>query len=76
MTLNQTALAEAVEAAGGQLALATKIGTSQSNVWEWLRRSKRGVPAEWVLAVEGASGVSRHALRPDIYGEAAAQAAG
>lgn len=67
MTANQRAFARAVAAAKGQLPLARAIGTSQSNVWEWLNRSKRGVPAEWVLRVEAATQVPRHLLRPDLY---------
>ena len=67
MTANQRAFARAVAAAKGQLPLARAIGTSQSNVWEWLNRSPRGVPAEWVLRVEAATQVPRHLLRPDLY---------
>lgn len=61
------ALSRATEKAGGQLALAKAIGTTQSNVWTWLKKSKRGTPAEWVLAIEAATGIPRHELRPDLY---------
>ncbi len=67
MTANQRAFARAVAAANGQLPLARAIGTSQSNVWQWLNRSPRGVPAEWVLRVEAATLIPRHILRPDLY---------
>ncbi|MGU3403391.1 YdaS family helix-turn-helix protein [Methylobacterium brachiatum] len=67
MTSNQRAFARAIAAAKGQAPLARAIGTSQSNVWEWLNRSPRGVPAEWVLRVEAATEVPRHILRPDLY---------
>ena len=67
MTPNHSALERAVAVAGGQLALAKAINTTQSNVWTWLNRSKRGVPGEWVRAVEAATGIPRHELRPDIY---------
>lgn len=67
MDAPHAALARAVEVAEGQLALAKKIGTTQSNVWTWLHKSKRGTPAGYVLAIEKATGVSRHELRPDIY---------
>lgn len=67
MTTPHQALARACEIAGGQLALANKIGTTQSNVWTWLNKSKKGLPAGWVIAVETITGVSRHDLRPDIY---------
>lgn len=66
-TANQRAVARAVEVAGGQLRLARAIGASQSTVWEWLKRSPRGVHPEWVLRVEAATGVPRHHLRPDLY---------
>jgi DNA-binding transcriptional regulator YdaS (Cro superfamily) len=60
------ALRKAIKAAGGQVRLARRIGIGQTAVSNWL--TKRGkVPAERVLAVEGASGVPRHELRPDIY---------
>jgi len=60
------ALQEAVDALGGQSALARLCERSQPTVWKWLQSSKR-LPAEHVLAVEAASGISRHLLRPDIY---------
>ena len=61
------ALLRACGAVGGQKALASRLGITQSHVWYWLARSRRGVPGEFVLAVEAASGVSRHELRPDIF---------
>ncbi|WP_329958585.1 transcriptional regulator [Sphingomonas sp. Leaf37] len=61
------AVAEAVEAAGSQSALARLIGTTQATVWKWLNK---GLPIkpELVLATEAATGISRHRLRPDVYG--------
>lgn len=67
--LHKSALREACDLAGGQKSLAARIGTTQSMVWYWLVRSKRGVPGEFVLAVEAVTGISRHALRPDIFPE-------
>lgn len=61
------ALARAAEISKGQVGLANAIGTTQSNVWTWLNKSKRGVPAEWVSKIEEATGVPRHELRPDIF---------
>lgn len=63
----KSALQHACEAAGGQKSLAARIGTTQSMVWYWLARAKRGVPGEFVLPIEAATGISRHELRPDIY---------
>jgi DNA-binding transcriptional regulator YdaS (Cro superfamily) len=65
--MSAAALRQAVDVAGGQKALADKIGTTQSQVWYWLERSKRGAPAEFVIAIETATGVKRYELRPDIY---------
>jgi DNA-binding transcriptional regulator YdaS (Cro superfamily) len=59
------ALKEAVRIAGGQTALGKAIGKSQAHVSNWI--AKRKLPAEMVLPVERATGVSRHDLRPDIY---------
>lgn len=60
------ALALAVQRAKGQSALARICSVTQPAVWKWLQSGKR-LPAEYVLAVEAATGVSRHLLRPDIY---------
>lgn len=59
-------LARAVRALGSQSAFARRIGRSQSTVHDWLADEKP-LPAEHVLAVEQATGISRHDLRPDIY---------
>lgn len=60
------ALETAVEKIGSQAALARLCGVKQPSVWHWLKNSQR-LPAEHVLAVEAATGISRHELRPDIY---------
>ena len=65
--MSNDALREACERAGGQKPLADKIGTTQSQVWYWLERAKKGVPGEFVIPIEQATGVSRHELRPDLY---------
>jgi DNA-binding transcriptional regulator YdaS (Cro superfamily) len=63
-------LQRAVRIAGGQSALARACGKGckQQHVWNWIHRDHK-VPAEFVLAIERATGgrVSRHQLRPDIY---------
>lgn len=56
-------LSKAIRAAGGITELARLIGISQPSVSSWVR-----VPAERVVAVESATGVSRKDLRPDLYG--------
>jgi DNA-binding transcriptional regulator YdaS (Cro superfamily) len=55
----------AKERAGGPTALAGKLGIKRQAVSLWVI-----VPAERVLQVEVLSGVSRHELRPDIFGPA------
>ncbi|HEY6600955.1 MAG TPA: molecular chaperone TorD family protein [Xanthobacteraceae bacterium] len=62
--MRDVGLEEAIRVAGGVGALARKIGISQPSVSNWLR-----VPAERVLSVEAATGVSRATLRPDLYAE-------
>lgn len=62
----QAALREAVSSVGSQGAMARLLGVAQPSVWKWLANGKP-LPAEHVLAVEAATGVSRHDLRPDIY---------
>ena len=60
-------LQRACEIAGSQKLLADKIGTTQSQVSYWLVKAKKGVPAEFCVPIEAATGVPRHELRPDIY---------
>ncbi|MBR0710924.1 molecular chaperone TorD family protein [Bradyrhizobium liaoningense] len=57
-------LERAIDAAGGVAGLARKIGISQPSVSNWTK-----VPAQRVVAVEAATGVSRNDLRPDLYSE-------
>lgn len=60
----QEAIERAIEAAGGPAALARAIGglTSQA-VSQWKK-----CPGERALEVERITGISRHVLRPDIFG--------
>src|SRR5712691_8151713 len=61
--MRDVGLDEAIRVAGGIGALAQKIGISQPSVSNWAR-----VPAERVVSVEAATGVTRAVLRPDLYG--------
>jgi len=63
--MRDSGLNEAIRAAGGVSELARHVGISQPSVSNWLR-----VPAERVIAVEAATGVSRAVLRPDLYAAA------
>lgn len=65
-SMSTLGLENAISKAGGQVALAALLGIRQSHISNWKNRGKR-VPAEWVLKIERATGVSRHELRPDLY---------
>jgi DNA-binding transcriptional regulator YdaS (Cro superfamily) len=54
---------------GGQKALATHLSVSPQAVNQWVKRS-RPVPPRLALAIESLTGVSRHELRPDVFGPA------
>lgn len=58
------ALQQAIEAAGGTVALADKLGLTHQAVSRWDK-----VPPLRVLEVEAVTGVSRYDLRPDVYGK-------
>lgn len=64
--LPDPAFARAVDLVGGQSAYARRFGRPQQTVSDRLRRGDL-IWAEDVLAVEAATGVSRHDLRADLY---------
>jgi TorA maturation chaperone TorD len=66
VSVRDAGLERAIDAAGGVARLARKIGIAQPSVSNW-----NTVPAQRVIAVEAATGVSRKVLRPDLYSEAA-----
>ncbi|ABS12951.1 hypothetical protein Oant_0220 [Brucella anthropi ATCC 49188] len=59
-------VAKAAEEVGGVVALARALNIKHTAMYSWKR-----VPAERVLEIERVSGISRHELRPDLYGEKA-----
>jgi DNA-binding transcriptional regulator YdaS (Cro superfamily) len=59
------AIYKAIKTAGTQQKLADIVGVSKMAVSLW--RKKGHIPAEHILKIEKATGVSRHKLRPDIY---------
>lgn len=66
------AFEQAIQKAGGQSELSRKLGTfgitlSQQMISHHLRSSGL-CPAEMVLKIEALTGVSRHELRPDVFG--------
>lgn len=60
--MRDAGLQEAIRAVGGISALSRLLGIAQPSVSTWTR-----IPAERVLAVESATSVPRHVLRPDLY---------
>jgi DNA-binding transcriptional regulator YdaS (Cro superfamily) len=64
------ALAQAVKLAGGQKALALKIGRSQASVWEWLFKTGQ-VSAADAVAIEAATGVPAESICPALAAFAA-----
>jgi TorA maturation chaperone TorD len=66
VSVRDAGLERAIDAAGGLARLARKIGIAQPSVSNWNR-----VPAQRLIAVEAATGVSRKVLRPDLYNEPA-----
>ncbi|WP_158873964.1 transcriptional regulator [Antarcticirhabdus aurantiaca] len=58
------ALGAAIQAVGGHAVVADKLGISTQAVWQWSI-----CPPVRVLPLEALSGVSRHRLRPDMFGE-------
>ncbi|MBV4553085.1 helix-turn-helix domain-containing protein [Pseudomonas sp. SWRI102] len=63
--MNENAAVRAAKEAGGQSALARILGCTPQAVQSMC--ASGNVPAGRVLAIEKATGVSRHELRPDLY---------
>ena len=54
---------------GRQADLARQLGVSPQAVNQWVK-GRRPVPVRLALAIERVTGVSRHELRPDVFGQA------
>lgn len=65
------ALTNAIAAAGGVARLAQNLGIAQNVVSNWKARGQ--APASRCVAIEKTTGVSRHDLRPDVFGPAPAR---
>ncbi len=61
-----TIVEEVILKAGGVNKIAEALGIAAPSVSGWRR-----IPAERVLRLEEITGISRHAMRPDIFGEVA-----
>lgn len=62
MTDRQAALKRAIDAVGGPAKLAAALGVTKQAISQWDE-----VPPLRVIAVERASGIPRHELRPDLH---------
>lgn len=62
-----TPIQKAIDAAGGQGALARLLRVHPALVSQW-RTGRRPVAAHHILSIEAITLVSRHELRPDIFG--------
>lgn len=65
--MSETTLNDLV-ATVGSYRLARLIGVKHPTIHSWIRAGR--IPAERVLAVEAATGISRYELRPDVFGPA------
>lgn len=63
MTDNEKALARAIQRAGNAVKLAEKLGLNFQAVYQW-----KECPPKRCIEVEQITGVSRHELRPDVFG--------
>lgn len=63
--MEELPICKAAKAAGGQSALARLLKVTPQAVQKMCASGR--VPAERVLEIEKATGVSRHELRPDLY---------
>lgn len=70
----ETPVERVINALGGLTKTATSLGIDNPSVIaNWRTRGR--VPADKVLEVEAATGISRHELRADIFGPAPESAA-
>jgi hypothetical protein len=67
-------LTEAVEKAGGYVAVAARLKpgkngkpVTRQGLWGWLNNPKAKVPSTRVVELAEILGVSRHAIRPDVF---------
>ena len=65
-------LSEIIAAQGGVTKFASDLGLPLGTVSAW--KTRNCVPAGKVIDVERLTGVSRHKLRPDVFGETPSRA--
>lgn len=69
-----TPILKAIEVLGGQAVMARTLSVHPALVSQWAT-GRRPVAARHILAIEAAAGVSRHELRPDVFGDGEAEGA-
>jgi len=69
--MDKELIRQAADRCGGVVAMSLALGLSRAAVSQWTR-----VPPEHVLDVERLTGVSRHVLRPDVFGDQLAEPLG
>lgn len=62
-----TGLEKAIATAGTQVRLASLLGITTQSVNRWVNKYRGVVPADRVLAIYRATGVTPHELRPDLH---------
>lgn len=67
--MDTTPIQKAIDLAGTQAALARAIGAAPAFVNQWVT-GRRPVAPKYARAIEETFGVSRHELRPDVFGPA------
>lgn len=71
--MTKTAFSDLLRRKGFKLVdVARVIGVDKSQLTRW---SQKQIPAERVLDIERVTGISRHDLRPDVFGPAEDRAA-
>lgn len=69
MDTQNTLVVDVIERLGGPSKAAAALNLKHPSViLNWRRR--KAVPAGYVLAIESLTGISRHDLRPDVFGKA------
>ena len=72
MAKKHPTISEIIDKLGGPSKAAEHLGVSSpSVVLNW--RLRNSIPAQYVIAIEAHTGISRHKLRPDVFGPAPAE---
>lgn len=74
--MDKTPIERAVDLVGGQKALADALKIKPAMVWQWVN-GHRPVAAHHCLPIEQATSgaITRHDLRPDVFGAPSAEKA-